>query len=267
VKITDTYSFILPVMPRNKQRDFFVLQCKDGGLDVTDWVYMVHYGVNKNIKDFKFFLHYSFYGKVVTIVIFEYKDTIEYGILYEDNVYYQADTIYYSNVFLDTNSILLNYNFNKHYKLKEIKTQDMYVETYEYTEEKLEVDLNKMYYVKTIWNSEEDKKYLRIDEYNIELLKEFWIDSSNFVAINEIKIASDTNIEKYKSNIDKFFAELKKRDKKLNVNVEFDMQYRNFDFTDYIINFEPQISDLQNEPIKELREHFEISKIRIYNNG
>jgi hypothetical protein len=253
-------------MARNEEKNFFVLQCKDGCLAITDWYYILHYGIRKDIKDFKVFLHYTFYGKIVTIIIFEYKGETEYGILYGDYVYYCYDSIYYSNIFLSINGILTGNNFNRYYKLKKIDIQDVFVDLYEYTETKLEVDLNKMYYVNTLWNGEEGQRYVRINEYNIDFFKEFWVNEYKSVAIAEIKITDNTDIQKYKSNIDKFFIELKKRDKKLNVDKEFDEQYRNFSFIDYISNFEPSISNLTNDSITELRDYFDISKIKNYNN-
>jgi len=264
VEIKETYSFILPTMARNEEKDFFVLQCKDGCLAITDWYYILHYGIRKDIKDFKVFLHYTFYGKIVTIVIFEYKGEIEYGILYGDYVYYCYDSIYYSNIFLSINEILTGNNFKKYYKLKEIKLQDVYVDTYGSKQIKLQVDLNKMYYVNTLWNGEDGQRYVRVTEYNIDFLKEFWINEYKSIAIAEIKISNNTDIEKYKSNIDKFFTELKKRDKKLNVFTEFDEQYKNFTFVDYITNFEPSISNLTNDSIDELKNYFQISKIKNY---
>lgn len=266
VEIKENYSFILPTMARNKENDFFVLQCKEGCLAITDWYYILHYGIRNDIKDFKVFLHHTFYGKIVTIVIFKYNEQTEYGILYDDYIYYCYDSIYYSNIFLGINEILTGNNFNKYYKMNEIKLQDVYVDTYESEEKKLNVDLNKMYYVNTLWNDEDGQRYVRINEYNIDFFKEFWINEFKSVAIAEIKINhNEDDVEKYKSNIDKFFIELKKRDKKMNVNNYFDEQYKNFRFINYITNFEPSILSLSHDSITELKEYFEISKIKNYN--
>lgn len=265
-KILETYSFVLPTMPRNKERNYFVLQSRNGMIGITDWKYGLHYGETNNINnDFIVLLHYSFYGKIFDVVIFVYKGTTEYGILYNNYIYYRPDIYYNTNVTIDFASFFKSKSFNKFFKLKELKTQSVFVDEYPYDEMKLNIDLSKVYYFCAL-SQDNDNRYVKIDEYNIDFLKQFYVNDYKEVAIAEIKNYHNTDIAEYKSNIDKFFIELKKRDKKLNVNNQFDEQYKNFSFTDYISNFAPTISSLANEFIAELNEYFQISKIKNYNN-
>lgn len=263
VSIKETYTFILPVMARNKNKDFFILQCNNAMLGITDWNYAIHYGIYNNIKNFIVLLHYSFYGKAVNVVIFEHNGNTEYGILYENHIYHQPDVYYNTKTSIDFGTYLKNKNFNMFFKLKELKNQRIYVDEYEHSDLILDIDLSKMYYFNTLFY-DDGNRYVNIDEHNMEFFKNFYVNYYKDVAISEIKIVNK-DIEKYKINIDKFFNELKKRDKKLNVDVEFNVQYSKFSFIDYISNFEPSITNLSNELITELKEYFEISKNRYYN--
>ena len=190
VIVKNSYRFALPVMRKTEDWDYFIIQSHKGYLDITDTKYIIHYG-NYGLDDFKVFLHYKFYGKIVNIVIFEYKDVVDYGILYENVIY---DLNIYNKNFIDIASVLLLTKFNTYYRLNEIKTGDFYYDKNEYIFKELKVDLNKMYYLVCSWIKTEDTDiteldyYLKINEYDMNFLKEFYVDDKKTKAISEIQL-------------------------------------------------------------------------------
>jgi hypothetical protein len=187
VIIKNSYRFALPVMRKTEDWEYFFIQSHKGYLDITDRKYIIHYG-NYGLQDFKVLLHNRFYGKIVNIVIFEYKNDLDYGILYENEIYYSN----YNKNFIDIASVLTLIKFNRYYRLNEIKTGDFFYDKHEHIFKKLKVDLNKMYYLVCSWIKTKDTDfteldyYLKINEYDINFLKEFYLDEKKTKAISEI---------------------------------------------------------------------------------
>jgi hypothetical protein len=190
VFVKNSYRFALPVMRKTADWEYFFLQSYKGYLDMTDRRYIIHYG-NQGLADFKIPIHHKFYGKIVNVVIFEYENYVNYGILYENEIYYTDN---YNKNFIDIASVLTSIKFKMYYRLNEIKTGDFYYDKHEYIFKKLKVDLNKMYYLVCSWIKTEDTGitefdyYLKISEYDANFLKEFYVDEKRTKVISEIHL-------------------------------------------------------------------------------
>jgi hypothetical protein len=184
VNIKEKYKFFIPEMNKGVDKDFFILQSYNGFLDLTDKYYLVHYG-KKNLKDFNVYLHESFYNRIVEIVIFEFENRTLYGILFKDTIYYEPDTGFYSDKFLDVAYMFSRYKPNKYYKLKHLKEGLVNINECEHENKNLETDMKKMYYLWCLHLGSNGDRTLVINKYNMKFLKEFYL--CEHVVFSEIK--------------------------------------------------------------------------------
>jgi hypothetical protein len=263
VQIIQVYSFILPEFEKHPYKEFSFFQSNKGLLDFSDNYSLFHFG-NQGLDDFKVYVHYCFYGKMIDVVIFKKNDQVLNGILYNNIIYYEPDTYYYSAMPENVEYFLKSFNLNKKYILNELNEQTIYVDKYLHINEFLNIDINNYYFVKSLSIDNDANRYLDVNRFNMVFLKEFYVDETNRIAVSPINFVFDENVNKFKDKIDKFFRELKSRDKKMNVIKQFDQQY-DFKFDDYVRNFEPSLLNLSDEQFNELKQHFELSKNLNYN--
>jgi len=271
VSVIEKYTFFLPDIKRNYKSDFLILQCNKFLFDLSspDGNFLIHYGL-KDLRNFKVYLHYSFFGKIVDIVIFQYNGKFLYGILYNNYIYYEPEIVSYSDAFDDFQYLLTGNNFNKKYKVCELKEQKFYLNDFQFIDEKLNVKLHNPYFVKKI-DIEQDvcdynkgKKYLNITNQDMNFLKKFYINEHNTYAISFIR-EYDKNILKYIHKMRNFFVNLRIKDEKMNVFRDFYVQYCGFDFYDYSNCFEPSLLKFNDDLIDDLSIEFEILKNKYYN--
>ena len=186
VEIIHVYSFILPEFEKHPDKEFSFLQSNKGLLDFTDNYTLLHYG-NKGLDDFKVYLHYSFYGKMVDLVIFKKNDEILSGILYNHVIYYKPYTWKYNSLFVNVEYLLKGFKFNKKYELNEMNLQKIYVEEYPYYYGILNIDTNNFYFLKSLYYDKDISKYLEVTKFSMEFLKEFYVDETNKIVISPIR--------------------------------------------------------------------------------
>jgi hypothetical protein len=184
VNINEKYKFFIPEMNKVSDKDFFILQSYNGFLDLTDRHYLIHYG-KRNLKDFKVCLHESFYNRIVEVVIFEHENKTLYGILFKNTIYYEPDTVFCPDKFLDVTYVFSRYKPDKYYKLKHLKEGLVNINECEHENKNLETDMKKMYYLWCLHLGSNGDRTLLINKYNIQFLKEFYL--SEYVVFSEIK--------------------------------------------------------------------------------
>ena len=191
VTIEEKYTFILPEFELNDIEDFFILQSYKGLLYATDQHNLINYGY-KELKDFKIYLHNSFYNKKTDIVIFTQGNNKDYGILYKNVIYHKPNFYKYSPDFIDLKDLLKHAKFNRYYKLKDKKEQYFCIDKCKYENKPLKTDYSKMFYLKALHfeyiDYGKEIKFLHINKYNIKYFNSFYIDEDKRFAISEINI-------------------------------------------------------------------------------
>jgi len=182
VNVKERYSFFIPEM--NSGKDFFFLQSYKGFLDLTDRFYLVHYGL-KSLKDFKICLHESFYNKIVEVVIFEHENKTLYGILFKNTIYYEPDTVLYSDKFFDVINLFSLFKTDKYYRLNRLKDGEIRIDKLKHEIKSLSIDLRNMYYLWSFYIGSNQEQILIINKYNKKFLKEFYVDK--FIVVSKIK--------------------------------------------------------------------------------